>query len=118
MTRETKWIVEKGRKRKRKKYKDTTFPCNAFVLQLWTEAQNREMFATTAMPVTKILHFKQDLSYTCCIQVIYQHGVTMETFADDTVLIVEGNSIEEVTCWFKRWRIKPNEAKSVYVNFN
>ena len=53
---------------------------------------------------------------------------TIATFADDTAIIAEGNSIEEATeklqtasdkvnCWTKRWRIKLNEAKSVHVNF-
>jgi hypothetical protein len=52
---------------------------------------------------------------------------TIATFADDTAIIAEGESIEEATgklqsaidkvnIWTKRWRIKLNEAKSVHVN--
>ena len=50
------------------------------------------------------------------------------TFADDTAIIAEGDTIEEATeklqtatdkvnSWTKRWRIKLNEGKSVHVNF-
>lgn len=50
------------------------------------------------------------------------------TFADDTAIIVEGNSIEETTnnlqiatdkisTWTKKWRIRLNEVKSVHVNY-
>jgi hypothetical protein len=53
---------------------------------------------------------------------------TIATFADDTAIIAEGDSIEEATgklqsaidkvnIWTKRWRIKLNEAKSVHINF-
>lgn len=50
------------------------------------------------------------------------------TFADDTVILVTGSTIQETTTklqlatddilnWTKMWRIKLNETKSVHVNF-
>lgn len=55
-------------------------------------------------------------------------GVMIRTFADDTAIIAAHaspdkatnmlqKSLSEIKAWLKRWRIKVNETKSIYVTF-
>ena len=57
-----------------------------------------------------------------------EHNCTLATYADDTAILTTGKSVEEATAkleraahnivtWTRRWRIKLNEDKSVYINF-
>lgn len=56
------------------------------------------------------------------------HITTIATFADDTALLAVGDTVEEATSklqntvddvstWTKKWRLKLNEQKSAHINF-
>lgn len=66
------------------------------------------------------------LLYTRDIPV--NEDTTMATFADDTAVLAVGDTVEEasiklqrsinnISTWMKKWRLKLNESKSTHINF-